>query len=51
METLIEEDWQGYVTLGRGLVGGETAARDIEKRVRQVERKIQVAQSIRKGLT
>lgn len=51
METLIEEDWHGYVTLGRGLVGGETAVRDTEKRVRQVERKIQVSLFIQKGLT
>jgi hypothetical protein len=42
METLIEEDWQGYLTLGRSLGGGETVVRDTEKRVRQVEREIKV---------
>jgi len=42
METLIEEDWQGYLMLGRSLVGGETLVKDTEKRVRQVEREIKV---------
>lgn len=42
METLIEEDWQGYLTLGRSLGGGETMVKDTEKRVRQVEREIKV---------
>ena len=44
METLIEEDWQGYVSLGRGLTGGETFVREAERRVRQVDREMQVRQ-------
>jgi hypothetical protein len=42
METLIEGDWQGYLTLGRGLVGGEVNVRDAERRVKGVEREVQV---------
>lgn len=45
METLIEVDWQGYVTLGRGLRGGETFVKDAERRIRNVEREITVATS------
>jgi hypothetical protein len=43
METLIEEDWQGYLSLGRGLMGGEAGVRDAERRVRMVEREVLVA--------
>jgi hypothetical protein len=43
METLIEEDWQGYLSLGRRLMGGEAGGRDAERRVRMVEREVLVA--------
>jgi hypothetical protein len=42
METLIEGDWQGYLSLGRGLVGGETSVRDAERRIKAAERDVQV---------
>jgi conserved oligomeric Golgi complex subunit 2 len=42
METLIEEDWHGYLSLGKGLAGGETFVKDAERQVRQVDREIQV---------
>lgn len=42
METLIEEDWNGYLSLGKGLAGGETFVKDAERQVRQVDREIQV---------
>ena len=42
METLIEEDWQGYLSLGRGLMGGEAGVRDAERKVRMVEREVLV---------
>ena len=42
METLIGEDWQGYLSLGRGLAGGEQSVRDAERRVKAVEREVQV---------
>jgi len=38
---LIEGDWQGYLSLGRGLVGGEVVVRDAERKVRGVEREVQ----------
>jgi hypothetical protein len=42
METLIEEDWMGYLSLGRRLEGGEVGVREAEKRIRGVEREVQV---------
>jgi conserved oligomeric Golgi complex subunit 2 len=42
METLIEEDWMGYLSLGRRLEGGEVGVKEAEKRIRAVERDIQV---------
>lgn len=42
METLIGEDWQGYLSLGRGLAGGEQSVRDAERRVKAMEREVQV---------
>jgi COG (conserved oligomeric Golgi) complex component, COG2 len=42
MELLIEQDWQGYLSLGKGLIGGESVVRDAERRVRLVERDVQV---------
>ena len=42
MESLIELDWQGYLTLGRGLTGGETHVKDAERKIRNVERDINV---------
>ena len=42
MEGLIEMDWQGYLTLGRGLTGGEQYVKDAEKRIKYVEREITV---------
>lgn len=42
MESLIEEDWQGYFTLGRGLAGGEVTVDNVERRVKQFERDVQV---------
>jgi len=45
METLIEEDWQGYLSLGRGLMGGEVVVKDAERRVRQVDREVKVRSS------
>jgi COG (conserved oligomeric Golgi) complex component, COG2 len=42
METLIEEDWQGYLSLGRGLIGGESVVKDAERRTRAVDREVQV---------
>ena len=42
METLIEEDWQGYLSLGRRLMGGDAGVRDAERRVRMVEREVLV---------
>ena len=42
MESLIEMDWQGYLTLGRGLNGGEQYVKDAEKRIKYVEREITV---------
>jgi len=46
METLIERDWKGYLTLGRGLVGGEVEVRDAERRIKVVEREISVLPSL-----
>jgi hypothetical protein len=42
MESLIELDWQGYLTLGRGLMGGEIHVKDAERKIRNVERDINV---------
>lgn len=42
METLIGEDWQGYLSLGRRLAGGEQSVRDAERRVKAMEREVQV---------
>lgn len=42
METLIEEDWQGYLSLGRGLTGGETGVKDAERRIKIVDREVKV---------
>ena len=42
MEILIEEDWQDYLSLGRVLTGGETGVRDAERKVRVVERQLEV---------
>jgi conserved oligomeric Golgi complex subunit 2 len=42
MEKLIEEDWQGYLSLGRGLTGGEVVLKDMERRIKQAEREILV---------
>jgi conserved oligomeric Golgi complex subunit 2 len=46
MEMLIEEDWQGYLSLGRGLTGGEVGVRDAERRVRMVEREVLVLHTL-----
>jgi hypothetical protein len=45
METLIEEDWQGYLSLGKGLAGGEVAVKDAERRIKQVDREVKVRSS------
>lgn len=45
METLIEEDWQGYLSLGKGLMGGEVAVKDAERRIKQVDREVRVRSS------
>jgi COG (conserved oligomeric Golgi) complex component, COG2 len=42
MEGLIEMDWQGYLTLGRGLQGGEQHVKDAERRIKYAEREITV---------
>lgn len=42
MDTLIEEDWKGYLSLGRALAGGEAVVKDAERKVRQVDRELQV---------
>lgn len=42
MEALIEEDWQGYLSLGRRITGGEGNVRDAERRVKVVEREVRV---------
>jgi hypothetical protein len=42
METLIEGDWQGYLMLGRGLVGGQVHVKDAERRIKVTEREVQV---------
>lgn len=42
METLIEEDWMAYLSLGRRLEGGEGGVKEAEKRIRAVEREVQV---------
>jgi hypothetical protein len=42
MEILIEEDWQGYLSLGRGLTGVENLVKEAEKRVRHVDQEVQV---------
>jgi conserved oligomeric Golgi complex subunit 2 len=41
MEIVIEEDWQGYLSLGRRLAGGEGDVKDAERRIRAVEREVQ----------
>lgn len=45
METLIEEDWQGYLSLGKGLAGGEVAVKDAERTIKQVDREVKVRSS------
>ena len=45
MELLIGEDWQGYLSLGRGLMGSEQTVKDAAKRVQHVERELQVSRS------
>ena len=47
METLIEEDWMGYLSLGRRLEGGEVGVKEAEKRIRTVERDVQVSTPLR----
>lgn len=42
METLIEGDWQGYLMLGRGLVGGQVHVKEAERRIKATEREVQV---------
>jgi conserved oligomeric Golgi complex subunit 2 len=42
MEKLIEEDWQGYLSLGRGLTGGEVVLKDVERRIKHAEREVMV---------
>ena len=42
METLIEEDWHGYLSLGRGLSGGEIGTKDAEQRIKGFEREVKV---------
>ena len=42
MERVIEEDWQGYLSLGRTLGGGEARVKEAERRIRAVEREVQV---------
>ena len=45
METLIEEDWQGYLSLGRGLTGGEVTVKDAERRIKLIDREVKVHSS------
>jgi COG (conserved oligomeric Golgi) complex component, COG2 len=47
METLIEEDWQGYLSLGRGLTGGETGVKDAERRIKIVDREVKVCSFVK----
>jgi hypothetical protein len=42
MEKLIEEDWQGYLLLGRALTGGEVVLKDVERRIKHAEREVMV---------
>jgi hypothetical protein len=46
MEVLIAEDWQGYLSLGRDLMGSEQMVKDAERNVRHVEREIHVISTI-----
>jgi hypothetical protein len=45
METLIKEDWMGYLSLGRRLEGREVGVKEAEKKIRAVEREVQVRRS------
>jgi len=42
MERVIEEDWQGYLSLGTRLAGGEAGVKEAERRIGAVERDVQV---------
>jgi hypothetical protein len=49
METVIEEDWMGYLSLGQRLEGREVGVREAEKRIRAVEREVQVLPGVCQG--
>ena len=42
MERVIEEDWQGYLSLGTRLAGGDAGVKEAERRIRAVEKDVQV---------
>ena len=49
MEVLVEHDWQRYLSLEKGLAGGDNVVKDVEQRVRIVEGDVKVRSSIEFG--